>query len=142
MHTCAKGTGRVFPKQPIRTRAAVLRRAVKRVDQPSRNHARLDLSSFELEIVQRIYVPLLQTLRRRAAPQRQAETYEGFRIFRSRSRESRGTGWGARIEEVGGETRVHHLIRADVFQAEDEAVKYSLSKARQMIDQQGERLFG
>ena len=76
-----------------------------------------------------------------AAPE--PETYEGFRIFPEPIKEGGGYRLGARIEkEVGGETRVHHLIRADVFQAEDEAVKYSLSKAKQMIDQQGERLFG
>ena len=76
-----------------------------------------------------------------AAPE--PETYEGFRIFPEPIKEGGGYRLGARIEkEVGGETKVHRLIRADVFQAEDEAVKYSLSKAKQMIDQQGERLFG
>ena len=58
-------------------------------------------------------------------------------------KESGGFRLGARIEqEVGGETRVHQLIRADVFQSEDEAVKSSISKAKQMIDQKAERAFG
>lgn len=76
-----------------------------------------------------------------AAPE--PETYEGFRIFAEPVRESGGYRLAARIEkEVGGEVKTHSLIRADVFQSEDEAVKFSVAKAKQMIDQMGERLFG
>ena len=71
------------------------------------------------------------------------ETYEGFRIFAEPAREGSGYRLAARIEkEIGGETRSHQLIRADVFNSEDEAVKYSVAKAKQMIDQMGEGLFG
>ena len=78
-----------------------------------------------------------------AASEPEPETYEGFRIFPEPIKESGGYRLGARIEkEVGGETRVHRLIRADVFQSEDEAMKFSVSKAKQMIDQMGEGLFG
>ncbi|MCA9680472.1 MAG: transcriptional activator HlyU [Myxococcales bacterium] len=78
-----------------------------------------------------------------AASAPEPETYEGFRIFPEPIKESGGFRLGARIEkEVGGETRVHQLIRADVFQSEDEAMKFSVSKAKQMIDQMGEGLFG
>lgn len=78
-----------------------------------------------------------------AASEPEPETYEGFRIFPEPIKESGGYRLGARIEkEVGGETRVHQLIRADVFQSEDEAVNFSVSKAKQMIDQMGEGLFG
>lgn len=44
--------------------------------------------------------------------------------------------------EIDGETKTHHLIRADVMRERDDAVEASLRKARQMIDEQGARLFG
>ncbi|MCB1358831.1 MAG: hypothetical protein KDK53_20805, partial [Maritimibacter sp.] len=63
-----------------------------------------------------------------AASEPEPETYEGFRIFPEPIKESGGYRLGARIEkEVGGETRVHQLIRADVFQSEEEAMKFSVS---------------
>ena len=45
-------------------------------------------------------------------------------------------------KEVGGQAREHRLIRADRFASLDDAVDVSFRKARQMIDEQGERLFG
>ena len=45
-------------------------------------------------------------------------------------------------KEIGGETKTHRLIRADLFASAEEAARFSLSKARQVIDEQGERLFG
>ena len=45
-------------------------------------------------------------------------------------------------KEVGGQAREHRLIRADRFASLDDAVEVSFRKARQMIDEQGERLFG
>jgi len=41
-----------------------------------------------------------------------------------------------------GVRREHKFIRADRFSSLEEAVEFSLSKGRQIIDQQGERLFG
>lgn len=75
----------------------------------------------------------------------QVETveHEGFRILVDPIKESGGYRLAATIEkEVGGELRSHRMIRADVFNAEDEAKKFSLAKAKQMIDQQGDKLFG
>lgn len=70
------------------------------------------------------------------------ETHEGFRIFSAPQKEAGGYRLGARIEkEVGGETKVHQLIRADVFQSADEAGAYAVAKAKQLIDQLGEDLF-
>lgn len=77
-----------------------------------------------------------------AAPEAQPETHEGFRIFPEPVKE--GTHWrvAARIEkEVGGEVLTHHLIRADTLASQDEAAAASVNKARQMIDEQGERIF-
>lgn len=43
--------------------------------------------------------------------------------------------------EVGGVRKEHRFIRADAFASFDDAVAFTLSKARQMIDLQGERMF-
>ncbi|MEM6693349.1 MAG: HlyU family transcriptional regulator [Pseudomonadota bacterium] len=70
------------------------------------------------------------------------ETYEGYRIFAQPGKASGGYRVGARIEkEVGEETLVHQLIRADTLPNYDEACSVSVAKAKQMIDEQGERLF-
>ena len=75
-------------------------------------------------------------------PEPTVETYEGFRIMPQPMKESGGFRLGARIEkDIGGETKVHDLIRADTFQSRDEADAASIRKARQMIDEQGDRLF-
>jgi hypothetical protein len=44
--------------------------------------------------------------------------------------------------EIGGVRKEHSFIRADAFASFDDAVTFTLAKARQMIDLQGERLFG
>ena len=44
--------------------------------------------------------------------------------------------------EVEGETKTHHLVRADVIRDREEAEEASVRKAKQMIDEQGARLFG
>jgi hypothetical protein len=47
------------------------------------------------------------------------------------------------IEKViGEETKSHRFIRADRFPSRDQAAEFTLSKARQIIDQSGDRLFG
>jgi len=43
--------------------------------------------------------------------------------------------------DVGGVRKQHRFIRADVFASREDAVQFSLSKARQLIDLQGERMF-
>jgi hypothetical protein len=45
-------------------------------------------------------------------------------------------------KEVGGELRSHRFIRADRFPSQDQAAEFTLAKARQIIDQMGERVFG
>ena len=71
------------------------------------------------------------------------ETYQGFRIYPTPEKESGGYRLAARIEkEVGGETRRQHFIRADVFSSEDEARAASVRKAKQLIDESGDALFG
>ena len=48
---------------------------------------------------------------------------------------------GTIAKEIGGVMREHKFIRADRHPAFDDAVSFSQSKARQMIDQMGDRLF-
>jgi hypothetical protein len=43
--------------------------------------------------------------------------------------------------EVGGVRKEHRFIRADVYASYDDAVNFTLNKARQIIDLQGERIF-
>jgi hypothetical protein len=43
--------------------------------------------------------------------------------------------------EIGGVRKEHRFVRADAYASYDDAVNFSLNKARQMIDLQGERIF-
>ena len=70
------------------------------------------------------------------------EIYDGFEITAMPEKATGGWRIGARIEKsVGGELRSHHLIRADVIQDREGAEAASVAKAKQMIDEQGDRLF-
>jgi hypothetical protein len=76
-------------------------------------------------------------------PPAPAEEHKGFRIVPRPIPEGGTYRVAARIEkEVGGQTRAHDLVRADTMASLDEAKALSVAKARQMIDEQGERLFG
>lgn len=70
------------------------------------------------------------------------ETYEGMRIFPEPIKEGSVHRLCARIEmDVDGAVKEHRVIRADTFNNRDEAVDASTAKAKQMIDEQGKRLF-
>lgn len=70
------------------------------------------------------------------------EDYKGFRITPTPRKSPEGWRIAARIEkEVGGETLVHELLRADVIRDEETAREATLAKARQVIDEQGEAIF-
>ncbi len=80
---------------------------------------------------------------RDSQPEAEPVPYEGFRIFPDPIREGTQYRIAARIEkEVGGELRTHQLIRADTLGDRDSAVTASVDKAKMLIDEQGERLFG
>lgn len=74
-----------------------------------------------------------------ATPEAEAETYQGFTIRPDPIRE--GATWriAALIEKDG---QSHHLIRADTLDSFEAAAEASARKARQVIDEQGTRLFG
>ena len=48
---------------------------------------------------------------------------------------------GVISKEIGGEIKSHRFIRADRFPTIEDAAEFSLMKARQIIDQQGVRIF-
>ncbi|WP_323766262.1 MULTISPECIES: HlyU family transcriptional regulator [Roseobacteraceae] len=73
----------------------------------------------------------------------QPEEYKGFLIHPQPVKQPGGYRIGARIEkDVDGTARSHDLIRADIISDPEEAERMSLLKAKQVIDEQGERLFG
>jgi hypothetical protein len=45
-------------------------------------------------------------------------------------------------KEVNGEVKEHRFVRAETHSSREEAVAYSIVKAKQIIDEQGDRLFG
>lgn len=72
-----------------------------------------------------------------------SEDYQGFTI---RAVEMRAGGeyqlCGEIEKEVGGEVKVHSFIRADRLGSPDAVASATLAKGRQIIDEQGEGIFG
>ena len=48
---------------------------------------------------------------------------------------------GVISKEVDGSLKQHRFVRADRFPSIDDAADFSVMKARQIIDQQGDRIF-
>ena len=68
--------------------------------------------------------------------------YEGFRIFPDPIKEAGGFRISARIEkDIDGAVCVHSMIRADTYSSAEVASEAAESKAKQLIDQQGEKIF-
>lgn len=75
-------------------------------------------------------------------PAPEPEDYNGYLIYPEPASADGGYRLGARIEkEIDGETRTHVMLRADTIQSLEEAEQFSIRKAKQMIDQQGEDIF-
>ncbi|MBX3581491.1 MAG: hypothetical protein KF810_06330 [Rhizobiaceae bacterium] len=49
---------------------------------------------------------------------------------------------GVITKEIDGVVKEHKFIRADRFAGLDDAVDVSIRKGQQMVDEQGERMFG
>ena len=45
-------------------------------------------------------------------------------------------------KEVSGEVQEHRFVRAETHPSREAALAFSIAKAKQLIDEQGERLFG
>lgn len=69
--------------------------------------------------------------------------YNGYRILPAPYRRNGQYQTCGIIEkEVAGELKQHRFIRAELHPSRDAAIAFSVSKAQQIIDEQGERLFG
>jgi len=72
-----------------------------------------------------------------------AEEHGGFTIRATPYQE--GGQWqmcGVIEKEIGGEAKSHRFVRADRFAGREEAERFTLVKARQIVDQMGDRVFG
>ena len=70
------------------------------------------------------------------------DTYQGFTILADPMPEGGQFRLAGTItKEIEGEVKSHRLVRADLLSSREEAVQFTLRKARQVIDEQGERLF-
>lgn len=70
------------------------------------------------------------------------EDYQGYKITAQPISEGGSYRVGALIEkDVDGETKQHMLIRADTVQGLEAAQEASVRKAKQVIDEQGDRIF-
>ncbi len=49
---------------------------------------------------------------------------------------------GTISKEIDGVRREHRYVRADRFASMEDAADYAILKGRQIVDQQGERIFG
>lgn len=77
-----------------------------------------------------------------SAPAGEAE-YEGFHIAATPQKEGgQFRLHGTISKEIGGETKTHTLIRADLFPSADAASEAMIRKAKQVIDEQGDGIFG
>ena len=76
------------------------------------------------------------------SPAAKPVAYNGFAIRPMPVKEGGRYRIGARItKEIGGQTRTHDLIRADTLEDFQTGVEASIRKAKQVIDEQGDRLF-
>jgi len=68
--------------------------------------------------------------------------YKGF-VIRAVPCQNNGNYQTAGVieREIGGVRNEHRFIRADAYASYDDAVAFTVNKARQIIDLQGERIF-
>ena len=78
-----------------------------------------------------------------APPEEDPVDYNGYRIRPTPfPRLGQYQTAGIITKQVGGVAKEHKFIRADRHASYDDAVEFSLGKARQIVDQQGDRMFG
>jgi hypothetical protein len=76
------------------------------------------------------------------AKEGEAVEYKGFRIHPAA--QPQGGQWltaGVIRKEVDGETKEHRFVRADTHSSPESANDFAVVKGRQIIDEQGERMF-
>ncbi len=70
-------------------------------------------------------------------------SYNGFEIIPEPYRAQGQWQLAARIrKEIDGELREHHLVRADLLTDAQQAGEHAVMKAKRVIDEQGDGLFG
>jgi hypothetical protein len=72
-----------------------------------------------------------------------ATEYNGYLIRPALRRQ--GSGWliaGSITKAFSDGVREHHFIRADTYMDHAEGVLFCIQKAKQIIDEQGDRIFG
>jgi len=76
------------------------------------------------------------------APAGEAVEYKGFRI-RPAPYPAGGQFQTAGIieKDIGGETKEYRFVRAETHPSRSDAENFALTKGRQIIDEQGERIF-
>jgi hypothetical protein len=68
--------------------------------------------------------------------------YKGYRILPAPYRSNQQYQTAGTIEKDTPEgVKEHRFIRADTYASRDDAVAFTVSKAKQIIDQQGDRIF-
>lgn len=78
-----------------------------------------------------------------SSPAAKTEMHKDYRITPTPIAEGNSYRICALIEkEIDGDTRSHNLVRADTVQGLDEAQAACIRKAKQVIDEQGDRIFG
>ncbi len=69
-------------------------------------------------------------------------THEGYRIVATPQKEGDQYRLHGEISrEISGEMKTHTLIRADLFPASEDCVEQTFRKAKQVIKEQGMRIF-
>lgn len=78
-----------------------------------------------------------------AAPaEAEAIEYNGYRIVAAPFPDGGQFQTAGRIEkEIGGVVKEHKFIRAEKHPSRDDAVSFSVTKGKQICDQQGDRMF-
>jgi hypothetical protein len=72
----------------------------------------------------------------------QAVDYHGYRITPAPQRQA--SGWntaGVITKTFDDGVKEHRFIRVDTHASKDDAVAFSITKAQQIIDEQGDRIF-
>jgi len=70
------------------------------------------------------------------------ESYKGFLIKAIEMRAGSEYQLAGTIEkEIGGELKTYKFVRADRMSSKDDLISMALGKGRQIIDEQGDRIF-
>ncbi len=76
-------------------------------------------------------------------PSGAALEHNGFRIVATPYKaEGQYQTCGVISKEIGGVTKEHRFVRADRFSSQTEAADMALKKGQQIVNEQGDRLFG